>query len=680
MIDPIEPGGDRRPPITPQLALRVAVFGAVALGLFAIVFFRLWYLQVLSGDEYLADANSNRVRELRIQAPRGEIVDRNGTVIVKNKRAVVVQIDPSKLPDAEREMAARWGQRVGQRLRRPKGERGPAVQIPPTPSAELAIRYRRLARVLGTSGSAVHRQVIRALAIVPYSAVRVKTDVPKSVLAYIVERPELFPGVQVQETYLRAYPRKELAAQILGTVGEVSPRQLDQDRYRGVKQGTIVGQEGLERTYDRYLRGTDGIQRVQVDAFGRPIPNDVLRDREPVAGQQLKLSLDYGMQRTGQRALSGPLNPGNHPGAFVAIDPRNGEVVAMGSNPSFDPALLTKPITQNRYNQLFGDDAGAPRFNRAISGLYPTGSTFKPITAMAALESGTIAPSTPVSDPGCTTIGTREFCNAGKTAYGTVDMGRALEVSSDVYFYRLGAQMFGQKGQVLQRWARRFGLGRKTGIDLPSEFKGLIPDRRYRARLNERERECRPGNGGRPCYALDIRPFNGGDNVNLAVGQGDLQATPLQMAVAYSAIANGGKVVRPHLGLEIEDGQGRLIQRIERDPARRIAFSDANRQVVMGGLKRAAEGPAGTSTDVFKDWPNDRLPIYGKTGTAERPPKGDQSWYVAYVQSKDRPLVVAATVEEGGFGAETAAPIVRLLLSEYYGIQKKIVKGASHSR
>jgi penicillin-binding protein 2 len=595
---------------------------------------------------------------------------------------VVVQIDPSKLPEAERELAATWGQAMTRRQRRPKGERGPPIAIPPIPTDALRRRYARLGRVLDTSAGSIHRQVVRSLVVVPYSSVRIKTDVPKSVLSYISERQERFPGVTVDKVYLRDYPRRQLAAQVLGTVGEVSPDQLDEERYRGVKQGTVVGQEGLERTYDRYLRGEDGVERVQVDAFGRPMPNGRLRDSPAVAGQQLKLSLDLGVQQTGQRALTGPLNPGDNPGAFVAMDPRNGEIVAMGSNPSFDPSLLTKPITQRRYDALFGDDAGAPRFNRAISGLYPTGSTFKPITALAALESGIITDQTVINDSGCIDIGTREACNAGKVANGPVALRRALQVSSDIYFYRLGQQLYGLDGQVLQRWSRRLGVGRETKVDLPDEFGGLIPDRQWRERLNRREEACRPRNKGIPCYALDIRPFNVGDNVNLAVGQGELQATPLQMAVAYATIANGGKVVRPHLGLEVEDGQGRLIQRIERDAARRVKFSAAHRQALMDGLRAAAGAPGGTSTDVFAGWPHDRLPVYGKTGTAERNGKEDQSWYVAYVGGPgvDRPLVVAATVEEGGFGAETAAPIVRLLLSQYYGVAKKIVKGSSHTR
>ncbi|MDQ3722709.1 MAG: hypothetical protein M3376_06510, partial [Actinomycetota bacterium] len=273
----MEPAGDRRTPITPQLALRVAIFGGVALALFAIIFFRLWYLQVLSGDKFLAEATVNRVRELRIQAPRGKIVDRNGKIIVANKVAVVVELDPEKLPEEERELAADWAFRVNARAAKPKGKRGDPIPIPRTPTAELRVRYQRIGRVLNLPGSEVHRRVVRSLVLVPYSNVRLKKDVPMSTLSFISERPELFPGVKVEQTYVRDYPNRSLAAQILGTVAEISPKEQKEERFRGVPDGTLVGKDGLERAYDRYLRGVDGKQRIQVDAFGRPAPNPRLK-------------------------------------------------------------------------------------------------------------------------------------------------------------------------------------------------------------------------------------------------------------------------------------------------------------------------------------------------------------------------------------------------------------------
>jgi len=683
----MEPVSDRRPPITPQLALRVAIFGAVAFALFAIVFFRLWYLQVLSGEQYLAQANSNRVRALPIPAPRGRVVDRNGKVIVRNEFAAVIEIDPSSLPQEERDLAATWGQKMGERAARPAGHKGDPIRIPEIPTAELRARLKRLGRVLNASGNSIHHQVVRSLVLVPYSNVRVKTDVPRSVLAYVSERPERFPGVKVEQAYLRDYPYGSLAAQILGYVGQIGPAQLKQKRYQGVKPGTIVGQDGLERTYDKYLRGQPGVRRVQVDANGRPVPNPRLRDTKPVAGQRLRLSLDLGLEKAGAAAIGGPLNPGSNPGAFIAMDPRDGELLAMGSFPTFDPAIFTKPITEKRYKALVGDsgeDGPGPIFNRAVAGGYPTASTFKPITALAGLDKDLITPQTTVDDPGCIQVGEAERCNANKQAYGSVDLLRAIQVSSDVYFYRLGMDAFYRgdepgKALIIQRWARKLGLDRATGIDLPGDIYrgGTIPDPKWRDEINADERACRAKKkispaanvyqaGALGCGRSDLRDYNLGDTVNLAIGQGDVQASPLQMAIAYAALENGGKIVQPHLGLEIESPTGELVQRIEREPARKVKIDPADLEAVRTGLHLAASEPGGTSFDVFAGWNQDAYPIYGKTGTATRDLKQDQSWYIAYVPDPKRPIVVAVTVEEGGFGAAVAAPIACRMLAHYY--------------
>jgi penicillin-binding protein 2 len=678
MIDPV---GDRRPPISPQLAWRVALLGGIALALFAIVFFRLWYLQVLSGDQYLAEANDNQVRQERIQAPRGDVVDRNGETIVTNRRAIVVEISPAGLPAAEREAAGTWGQRMSQRALRPAGFKGEPTKIPDIPTQELRDRLRRLAGVLeDTTATEIQRRIIESLAQVPYAPIRVETDVPRSVMNYVQERQTLFPSVTVEQVYLRQYPRTTLAAQMLGTVGEIQLKQLKWKHFRGVKQGTVVGQGGLEYQYDRYLRGTDGSREIQVDALGNP--KGELREVAPKAGQRLKLSLDLALQREGQEALTGQGNPGGQPAAFVAMNPDNGEILGMGSYPSFDPNLLTKPITQERYDALFGEEAGSPLFNRATNGLYSTGSTFKVVTALAGLQSGAIAPSTRVEDNGCVEIGDRKFCNAKSEPNGSVDMQQAIRVSSDVYFYLLGQNLDARKGQMLQKYARELGFGRDTGIDLPSEADGVVPDRAWRKLVGEEELKCRKKRKVASCGISDMRGWNTGDNVNLAIGQGDLQATPLQLAVAYSTLATDGRVPTPHVGLEVENESGELIQRIERAPARRIKIDENARSVIMNGLKAAAMEEGGTSHDVFADWPKD-LPVFGKTGTAQRTGKPDTSWYAAYVPGgRGRsPIVVAVTVEECGcFGAEAAAPITRLILSQHFGVEKKFVRGESSTR
>jgi penicillin-binding protein 2 len=636
--------GSGRTPITPQLALRVATLGGIAFVLFAIVFFRLWFLQVLSGDEYVSQANDNRVREVRIPAPRGDITDRNGSVLVTNRQATVVQIEPGKLPQGH---------------------------------AELTALYARLGKVLRMKPVEISREVNKQRRALPYANVTVKVDAPRAVLNYLQERKRDFPAVTVIDQNLRRYPHTTLAAQLLGTVGQITENQLKLKRYKGVKQSTVIGQSGIEYQYDRYLRGRDGAQLLQVDSTGGY--KGELRRRQPVAGSNLKLSLDLDLQKAGQDAIAQA--GGGNPGAFVAMDPRNGEVLAMGSYPSYDPSVFAKPISQSAYKALNSEANGAPLFNRATGGLYPTGSTFKIVTALAGLANGLITPSTTITDAGCLKVGIQEFCNTGKEANGTIDVQQAIKVSSDVFFYTLGQNLNALKGQQLQTWAHKLGFGRTTGIDLPSEGTGLVPDKAWRAAIGAKELACEKKEKKATCGISDKRPWSVGDNINLSVGQGDLQASPLQMAVAYSSLENGGKVVRPHIGLDVEDSQGRLVQQIDPPSARSITFPSGARDTLLAGLHAAASSPGGTSADVFAGWNQARYPVYGKTGTAERPPHGDQSWYVAFVPDKTKPIVIALTIENGGFGADAAAPAVREMLSQwFYGRPGKLVRGTSTTR
>ena len=308
-------------------------------------------------------------------------------------------------------------------------------------------------------------------------------------------------------------------------------------------------------------------------------------------------------------------------------------------------------------------------------GAYPTGSTFKPITALAGLSTGAdLRPGDVIDDNGCITIGRekREVCNAKKQALGPVNLRAAISKSSDVYFYKLGLRLNYEPGQPLQKWARRLGLGHTTGIEVPGEFGGLVPDKAWRARLADKERACRKRRNisllaapqaaaAKGCGISDMRPWSEGDEVNLAVGQGDLQATPLQMAVAYGALENGGRRVRPHLGAAVEDSGGRLLQRIEPGSSRKVAFDPANLKAIQDGLHDVTTN--GTAAPVFKGWPQNRYPVYGKTGTAVRNNQpNDQAWFAAYVPDPKRPIVVAATVENGGFGAVAAAPVVKTML------------------
>jgi penicillin-binding protein 2 len=609
--------------ITPQLALRVAVLGGIALVLFAVIFFRLWYLQVLSGDKYLAEANDNRVREVKVEAPRGKIVDRSGMLLVDNRTALVVQVLPERLPDR-------------------RAQRGRV--------------YRRLGHALNRSPRAIRRKIRREVKELPFSPVTLKTDVSLNTILYLQENQARFPGVEVERVFLRKYPHHEIGAHLFGTIGEVTQKQLDLPRYSDVTLGDRVGQSGIEFQYDRYLRGRNGASRVQVDAMGRPKGELSVRDPEP--GKTLRLSVDFDVQKSGQAAL------GRYglPGGFVAMDPRNGEVIGLGSNPEYDPNVFAKGVRASVYKRLQDPDNGAPLANRATQGLYPTGSTFKLITATAGLESGLITPSSVLFDGGSLTVGGVTFKNAGGVSHGALALPKALQVSSDVFFYRVGLMADQRGGEVIQKWARRLGLGRPTGIDLPGEGGGLVPTPEWRNRLFRRN--------------LTDRPWTPGDNINLAVGQGDLQSNPLQMAVAYSSVANGGRIVTPHIGLRVEDNDGRILQQIEPGARRRAGMSASTRAAIMQGLRAAANDPGGTSTGVFEGFP---ITVAGKTGTAERGAQGDQSWYVVAAPANDPRIVVAVTIERGGFGAEAAAPAARRILAAYFGIKGKKAVGEAGS-
>jgi penicillin-binding protein 2 len=717
---------DRRPAITPQLALRVAMLGGFAFVLFAIVFFRLWFLQVLSGDAYVSQARENRVRKIKIEAPRGDIVDRDGNVLVTTRIAAVVQIIPSQLPQAELDVADKYraglsaaervrlaadaklrafDQRLKQKDRKPTrrerrerreldraAAKAPPVAVPPMPAGTEPRRlFRRLGRVLLMSPRTIHRRVMEGVAEASYRNVTVKTDVPRGQFNYLRENRERFPGVEVEKLFLRDYPHKDLAAQLFGTVNEVGPEQLKLKGYRGVEQGTRVGQSGLEQEYDRYLRGTDGFTRVVVNALGGRDDTRRVSRRDPIQGQQLKLSLDLGLQEAADNAIKrgiGAANANGNPakaGAYVAMNPRTGEIYALGSYPSFDANDLAKPITQAHYDKLTSQANGAPLFNRAIAATYPTGSIFKPITAIATLESGVVTPTQVINDDGEFKLGPQTFKNARGARYGALSMARALTVSSDVFFYTLGSWAFSHGGSVIQRWARRLGLDRRTGIDLPGEFGGLVPDKKWRDDGYSDYQKCTKREHVTPqttqalfkCGGIE-RGWSAGDNVNLAIGQGDLLATPLQMAVAYSTLATGGTVPRPHLGAAIEDGRGKVIQEIRKSAKRHVKIDQRYVDVIMSGLLGATTDPKGTSTDVFKGFP---YKVYGKTGTAEHPGQADQSWYAAYVPQGSRSIVVVVTVEKGGFGAESAAPAARLILSKWFDVGDREFKvGTSQTR
>jgi penicillin-binding protein 2 len=600
------------PPRTSPLAQRIAIIGGIAIAVFSVIFLRLWYLQVLSEDDFRQQANDNRVRDVRVQAPRGTILDADGKVLVANRTALALQVEPRELPK---------------------------------PGTERKAVMKRLSDVTGMKPGQIENEIAAVQKESKNSPVILEKGLGMDKVFYLRENQQHFPGATVERVFTRQYRQGTIAAHLFGNVGEVTAEQLGLPRYNGLEQGDLVGQSGIEYEYDRFLRGKPGTDRIQVDALGRPTRQ--LASRPAEAGENVRLTIDSDLQGYGE----GALGSFGLPGAFVAMDVNDGDILAMGSAPTFDPAIFTRPITQRRYKELTSEETDAPLANRAIQGLYPTGSVFKPITAIAALDEKVITPEEIYNDDGELKLDVQTLHNAQDAVYGPINMSDALKVSSDLYFYQLGLDTNVDEGRggSIQSWSRDLGLGEPTGVDLPAEVEGLVPSPAWRNRLKKQK--------------LTDRSWSAGDNVNLAVGQGDLQADPLQMAAVYAAVANGGEVLRPHLAQQVESVTGEVLEEMRPSPRRTVELPPQAQDTIMQGLTRAAMEPGGTSYPVFGNFP---VPVAGKTGTAERGIMPDQSWYVAVAPADDPEIVVAVTIERGGFGADAAAPVAARILERYF--------------
>jgi penicillin-binding protein 2 len=598
-----------------RTALRIAVVGGVAVALFAILFFRLWDLQVLNGAHYLAEARNNRTRSFQVTAPRGKILDRTGQVLVDNRTSLALQLNTAKLP---------------------------------AKPAEEKAELRRLGGLAHMSLKRVEETIAEQEEVAAGAPVTLRHDVGYDLVYFIEENQGQFPGVTVERVFVRNYPHESRAAHVLGHTGEVSEEELEEPPYKGLEPGEIVGKEGVEFTYDKYLRGTDGTTSYQVNALGVPTPGGQLTETPPVPGDNLKLTINPAVQQAGETALA----ERGLPGAFVTMNIHNGQILGLGSYPTYDPTVFTKPLTQKQADALYQNEA-APLTDRATEGYYPTGSAYKIITALAALENGVITPSTVIEDNGSIEVAGQPFENSEGAVNGPISLVSALRVSSDVFFYTLGLKMW--KNNDLQQWSHMLGIGRPPGIDLPGAVEGLLPSKKWRDELfAEGETE---------------RPWGPGDNIQLAVGQGDLQTNPLQMALAYAALGNGGTIVTPHVGLEIQDAAGRVMKEIDPGPQRHIKINPTFRNDIMEGLHEAAQSPGGTSAPIFETFP---IEIAGKTGTAERPPHpNNQSWYASLAPYPNPRIVTVLTIEEGGFGAEAAAPATKTILEAYFAKQLK---------
>ena len=729
----IGPGGgprndDRIPVMNSQLAVRVALIGTVALVMFAVIFLRLWFLQVLSGNQYVAQARTNITRKVSVAAPRGSILASDGkTDLVSSVKVPAILVEPQELPV-------------------PLGVVTPQVLIH-QPAKNRAV-YTQVERALGMStkpdscpftltyddklGKLVTHKftpdlgevqciIAQHAADIVNGTITIATNVNPAEQAYISERQPQFTGVEVSQVSVSEYPQGELAAQLLGTVGANNVDGTKKRLFKSVAAYDQVGNNGLEYQYNKYLQGTDGYARIEVNAQGSY--EGTKTPVAPKAGDNLQTSINVDLQRVGQQSLqhSIDLAGSNDGGAFVAMDPQNGQIYAMGSAPSYNPAVLQSPdLTQKKYKQLFLDNPGDPLFNRATQAEGLDGSTFKVITGTAALESGAWTPSKLFDDTGSVTVSGQLFHNApGDGAQGNITMAQALEVSDDDFFYTMGEIMNPDpttqvQGSALQEWARKFGINQRPDIDIPYADAGTVPSPALINAQIKAEKECVSATGafaytnGTATSAKKLPGYHAspkhpagcgiadpstlgwtvGDNMQAAIGQGDVQISPLQLAMVYSAIENGGTLVSPHIGEDIQTPTGSVIQKIDPAPERKLDISSSTLSTIQSGLEAAANGSSGTSTDVMGNFP---LTVYGKTGTADYiPTTGPQAgtdepsaWYSCYVPSSEtkKPIEVVVWVQNGGYGDASAAPVARQILSQWFtGSPGAYVHGTSLSK
>jgi penicillin-binding protein 2 len=656
---PIRTGRRDKPIIQlPSVALRVAVIMGIAVVMFGIVFFRLWFLQILSGQEFVAQANDNRLKSVKIAAPRGNIVDRNGEVIVDNRPGTYVGIRLMDVPEGtlDAELA---------RL-------APHLKVGVVKLREEIKDYLRPSTYELEDGKWVSFLTWAKVAdgtITGVDLIPLKEDVSPRIRTYVEEHATSYPGIEVSDESLRDYPQGNLAAHLLGYVGPISAEELKTRHFKGYKGGDIVGQTGLEWQYDEWLRGRDGVAKVEVDAQGHPkagAPVPGGRMAEP--GDTLVTTLDAKVQKAAQEALAEGIDLAHtdgqynaNGGAAVVLDVKTGAVVAMASYPTFDPAVWVGGISEKKYKDLFVKKSqNYPQINRAIAETKAVGSTFKAVTSVAGLEEGVISAGTTEWCPGyyesAYDIAEKktQFGCWLKEGHGTLDLDGAIAQSCDTYFYHVGDLFYGRKGTALEDWAKRLGFGALTGIDIPGEAAGRVPTPGWKAEH----------------YKTEIdKLWKPSDSIYLAVGQGNLEASPLQLAVSYAAIANGGRIVTPHLGLRVVDSAGQTVRNLEPSAQpRKVDISQDTLSAVRKGLYDAAQ--IGTSGPIFNGYDVD---VSGKTGTAEVWDSGenrmvDYAWYASYAPSNDPRYAVVVMIEKGGHGATTAAPATRMIYDALFHI------------
>lgn len=575
----------------------------VCLVLFAVLLGRMVYLQLWRGDYYAKQSDGNRLRQSRILAPRGIIYDSEGKELVNNLPGYAVVLQKQSSYKSE--------------------------------------TLQRLSNLLQMPVEEINAKIKASENF--YEPILLKNNLDQQMVTKIEEQRRYMPEVMLSVQPIRNYPYHELAVHALGYVGEVSSYEIEQGLFKNISQGSLVGKGGLEKTYDKYLRGEDGAFMEEVDVAGNVVKH--YDSVQPIPGKNLKLTIDYELQKELEAFTdkhlaflrSSGIAPGARAAAVVAIDPRNGAVRAMVSRPGYDPNWFVHGISSKNWNSI-NNDPNYPMNNKVITGEYPPGSTFKIVTGSAAFELKKVGLDEPIFDGGfhpmVPTMG-----NAGGEVLGWLTFIKALAMSDNVYFYELGYRVGIDN---IEKYAHIFGFGERTGIDLEGESKGLVASKKVKRKIWDED-------------------WRLGDTFNAAIGQGFNLTTPIQLSVMLSIVANGGTKYQPYLVDSIINSDGSLFEKPKRAEGKHIDVSQQTIDYIRMGMSATTQ--EGGTASYFAGLPK---PIAGKTGTAENSHGRDHGLFVAYGPVDDPELVVVCIVEQGGFGSVAAGPIVYKAFEEFF--------------
>jgi penicillin-binding protein 2 len=608
---------------SPGFFVRVGGLAAlVGVGICVLVL-RAWSIQILHGPSYTSLANHQAYRTVYLDGPRSPIVDSQGRLLATMTGHVVVAADVGALGTID---AKGW-----------------------RPTTEGAAELRRLSKLAHVPAWKLVTRIRRSVVRSPFAPAVVIPHPDDGLQSFLSERAGSYPGFKVEVIPSRSYPHGAFGSEFLGLLGEVNQDQIGTKRYRHATAGETVGQSGVEAVYDWLLNPGFVRAHLRVNSRGRIAGPLARANSKPLPS--LQLTIDARLQNVAVKAIQDGMAAsrlsGHHPtgGSAVVIDPWTGAIYALASYPTYNQA---RAVNDRGYrNRLYSRDPQALLVNRAIAGVYPTGSTFKPIIAEAALSAGIITPDTPQLCSGSFALGGYVFHNVEAGIYESMSLPTALAQSCDTWFYRLGDRIYAadpaKQGVLIQDWARKFGLGTTPPIDITGASPGYVPT------------------PGKTFEKLEGFPWTEGQTINLAIGQGALQVSPLQLAVAYSALANGGTVVRPHVASAVMRGE--ILKPLTFKPVRHVKMTDL--WAIRQGLYEAAH--TGTSASVFATFP---IPVAGKTGTAEAGTgRDDHSWYASWAPANHPKVVVVTMIEHGGFGVQGAAPAAKEIYEAFFHVK-----------